>query len=376
VTRIVFIMLLLFVWAGCLDRHQAHASEGRYASIIVDADALDILHARQIDAQRHPASLTKIMTLHLVFEAVDRGQISFDTELMVSRNAARTPPVKMGLRAGQRVSVDTLVQAVAVRSSNDAAVVLAEGLAGSEAAFAARMTDKARSLGMRQTVFRNATGLPNEDQVTTARDMAKLAHATLRTFPQHYHYFGQPSFRGRKSTNALLSRPDVDGFKTGYTRASGYNLVISATRSVDGKPRRIIAVILGGASTDSRNAHMVELIDRGFDVLHKTSRPIQVVRSTAPATVHLAKSQTRAGHWAIEIGGFQSAAAAEIAAGHLVKSAGQGEVKPRSGFASGQAVFMARVEGLGQMEAKSLCANHADILALPARRCRVLSITQ
>ncbi len=356
----------------------SQASEGRYASIIVDADRLDILHARQIDAQRHPASLTKIMTLHLVFEAVERGQITLDSEVIVSANAARTPPVKMGLRTGQRVSIDTLVQAVAVRSSNDAAVVLAESLAGSEAAFAARMTDKARALGMRQTVFRNATGLPNEEQVTTARDMAKLAHATLAQFPQHYHYFGQTHFQGRKSTNALLSRPDVDGFKTGFTRASGYNLVISATRAVDGQSRRLLAIVLGGASTGSRNAHMEELIDRGFDVMRQTSGSSLPSPTSQQASVQNASVVTVKGSgdgvWAIEIGGFQSAAASEIAASHLRRAAGGGKISPRSGFAAGQPVYTARVEGLAQSQAKSLCASHAEILSLPARRCRVLSL--
>ena len=356
----------------------AFAQEGGYSSIIVDADSQDIIHARQIDAERFPASLTKIMTLYLVFEAVEQGRITLDTEVPVSRTAARTPPVKMGLRAGQSVSVDTLVQAVAVRSSNDAAVVLAEALAGSEAAFAQRMTDTAERLGMRGTTFRNATGLPDDGQRTTARDMAKLAHATLVRFPQHYHYFGQTEFRGRKSTNALLSRPDVDGFKTGYTRASGYNLVISGQRRIDGEARRIIAVVLGGASKSSRNDHMGDLVDRGFDVLSRTGpkrvTPARIVRRTPvepPAQPILASSPSR---WAVQIGGFASPAEAEIAAGALQRALKAGRVALRSGFAAGRPVHAARLEDLDQSQARRACAEHPAILAIPERACRVLSV--
>ena len=348
------------------------SAQDRYASIIVDADSLDILHARQIDAPRHPASLTKVMTLFLTFEAVERGEISLGTELAVSANAARTPPVKMGLKAGARVSVDTLVQAVAVRSSNDAAVVLAEALGGTEAEFAQAMTARAEALGMRGTVFRNATGLPDADQITTARDMAKLAHATRTRFPQHYHYFGQTEFRGRRSTNALLGRPDVDGFKTGYTRASGYNLLISAVRG----ERRLFAVVLGGASSSSRNDHMSQLIERGFEVMDKTTRTVtrEPVPAARPVQVaSTAATPTGPAIWAVQIGGFRSSAAAEIAAASLRRAAGSGSVVPRSGFADGAPVFSARVEGLAQSSAQQLCADHAAILQLPARPCRVLS---
>ena len=368
IRRLVIAALLWFCALPAL-------AEGRYASIIIDADSLDILHARQIDASRHPASLTKIMTLHLTFEAIDQGRLTLDQSVTVSRNAARTPPVKMGLRAGQSVRIDTLVQAVAVRSHNDAAVVLAETLAGSEAAFAQRMNAKARELGMQNTVFRNANGLPDDAQVTTARDMAKLAHATLARFPQHYHYFGQTEFRGRKNTNGLLPRADVDGFKTGYTRASGYNLVISGTRAIAGETRRIIAVVLGGASKDSRNQHMGELVDRGFDVIAKTGTR-RVVRHTPPpkpAATILAATPTRPVRWAVQIGGFASPAEAEIAAAALSRHARSGTVVPHSGFAGGQPVHSARVEDLEQAEARQLCAEHSAILSIPARRCRVLS---
>ena len=353
-------------------------ADGRYASIIVDAHSLEVLHARDIDGPRHPASLTKIMTLYLTFEAIEAGRLSLDTQLVVSANAARTPPVKMGLKAGQRVSVETLIQAVAVRSSNDAAVVLAEALAGSELAFAAKMTDTARTLGMQRTTFRNANGLPDEQQITTARDMAKLAHATLSRFPQHYHYFGQEEFRGRKSTNALLSQPGVDGFKTGYTRASGHNLVISAVRDIDGRERRLFAVVLGGASKTSRNTHMSELIERGFEVMGQIdaappARSTRTVRrDPLPATRELILASTAAS-WAVQIGGYRSPAEASIHAESLLRAAGAGRVAPRRGFTGGQPVFSARVEGLTDAQARRLCADHAAILGTPARRCLVVS---
>jgi len=234
----------------------------------VDADNREILHAREIDALRYPASLTKMMTLFVVFDAIDAGTISLDDSMPVSRNAAAQPPVKLGLKAGQRIKLHDAVQALAVKSSNDIAVVLAEHVAGSEVNFAAMMTQKARDLGMNRTQYRNASGLPDPQQVTTARDQAKLADNLLRVHRRHYHYFGQESFtwKGRtlRNHNTLLGSVEgVDGFKTGYTRDSGYNLTISAQR--DG--RRIIAVVMGGASGRSRDRHMAKLVDNAFGVI-------------------------------------------------------------------------------------------------------------
>lgn len=240
----------------------------RYASIVVDADTLDIIHARQIDELRYPASLTKVMTLYLTFDAINRGDLRLDETLIVSATAARTPPFGLGLTAGQSITVDQAIQAVAVRSANDVAVVLAERLAGSEENFAVLMTAKAQELGMVKTTYKTASGLPHPEQQTTARDMAKLSLAILNNHRRYYHYFGQTEFTWKgatkKNTNGLLHwLVGVDGFKTGYTRASGYNLTISAQR--DG--RRIIAVVLGGASGKSRNQHMQDLVERGFKTL-------------------------------------------------------------------------------------------------------------
>ncbi|NNC38164.1 MAG: D-alanyl-D-alanine carboxypeptidase [Hyphomonadaceae bacterium] len=266
-----------FVMMGMVPVTEAKSSKpNKYASIIIDSDSLEILHARKIDGARYPASLTKMMTLYLTFDALNRGDVKLNDQMLVSTNAARTPPVKLGLKAGKTITVNQAIQALAVRSANDAAVVLAEHLSGSEAEFAKRMTLKAKAIGMRSTVFQNPHGLPDPGQISTARDMAKLAHSLLRNHSRFYPYFSQKTFHYNGQTytnhNALLGTVDgVDGFKTGYTRASGYNLVLSAKR--DG--RRIIAVVMGGASGKSRNKHMADLIERGYDVLEKNQSLIR-----------------------------------------------------------------------------------------------------
>ena len=370
VRLILFSMVLVTATTlTAFARTDSTAPQGRYASIIVDTASLDILHARQIDAPRHPASLTKIMTLYLVFEAIDEGRLSLDTLVSVSDHAARTPPVSMGLKAGEQVRIDTLIQAVAVRSSNDAATALAEAVYGSEAVFVGQMNERARALGMLKTQFRNPHGLPNSDQVTTARDMAKLAIATLQRFPHHYHYFGQSHFRNRRNTNALLAqRDDVDGFKTGYTRASGYNLAVSAVRGED----RIVAIVLGGASSDSRNTHMSDLIDRGFEVINLPKA--QTVMASAPVPHDPAPHG--AAHWSLQIDGFQSPAEAAILADRLVRTAGAGVVAERRVDRGGHAFFSVRVDQLDQASARDLCARQEDILGIAPRRCKVVSVAQ
>lgn len=266
-----FVAVIWCLAAGLIPASNAKSGEpNKYASIIIDNDSLEILHARKIDGARYPASLTKMMTLYLTFDALNRGEVRLNEPMLISANAARTPPVKLGLKAGKTITVNQAIQALAVRSANDAAVVLAEHLGGSEAEFANQMTLKAKALGMRSTIFQNPHGLPNSGQISTARDMAKLANALLRNHERYFPYFSQRTFQYNGQTyrnhNALLGTVDgVDGFKTGYTRASGYNLVLSAKR--DG--RRIIAVVMGGASGKSRNKHMADLIERGYDVLEQ-----------------------------------------------------------------------------------------------------------
>lgn len=232
-----------------------------FASIVVDGNSGDVLNATNADAPRHPASLTKIMTLYLLFEQLEAGKIRLDTQLKVSEHAAQQAPTKLGLRPGQTIVVDDAIKAVVTKSANDAAVTIAENLAGDEAEFARLMTQKARALGMSRTTYVNASGLPDDDQITTARDQALLGRAIQERFPHYYKYFSTPEFvyhgREMRNHNHLLGEVGgVDGIKTGYTRASGFNLVTSVHR--DG--RYIVAVVLGGHSASARDERMRELI--------------------------------------------------------------------------------------------------------------------
>jgi D-alanyl-D-alanine carboxypeptidase len=253
------------------------------AAIIVDADSGAVLYASRSKTRTYPASLTKMMTLYLLFEAIDAKRMELDDLLPVSAHAAKQPATDLGLAKGQQIAVEKAILALIVHSANDVAVVIAEALGGTETKFAAKMTKKARELGMTSTTFRNASGLPNSGQVTTARDMAILARALITRFPEFYHYFAAHSFthRGRvyaSHNRVLLSYPGADGLKTGYIRASGFNLATSAMR--DG--RRLVAVVLGGRSARSRDLKMIELLDQGFALAAKKSAT-QVADDTLPA---------------------------------------------------------------------------------------------
>lgn len=233
-----------------------------YADIVVDANTGDVLRSRNADSERFPASLTKIMTLYLLFERLETGRFTLDSEFAVSAHAAAQAPSKLGLKPGQTISVEDAIKALVTKSANDVAAVVGEAIAGSEEEFGKLMTRKARALGMTRTVYKNASGLPDEDQVTTARDQALLAMAIQDRFPKYYDYFSTSSFtwRGRKfrNHNRLLGRvKGVDGIKTGYTRASGFNLTTAVHRG----DRHIVAVVLGGKSSRWRDARMRELIE-------------------------------------------------------------------------------------------------------------------
>jgi D-alanyl-D-alanine carboxypeptidase len=247
--------------------HVHHArSEEEYsppsASIVVDGNTGQVLQASNQDAARHPASLTKIMTLYLLFERLDSGKVKLDTPLKVSQHAADQDPTKLDLKPGSTIQVEDAIKGVVTRSANDAAVVIAENLGGSEEDFAKLMTQKAHAIGMSRTTYVNASGLPDDDQITTARDQALLGRAIQDRFPRYYKYFSIPSFvyhgEAIRNHDHLLGSVDgVDGIKTGFTRASGFNLVTSVHR--DG--RYIVAVVLGGRSSFQRDAHMRELIN-------------------------------------------------------------------------------------------------------------------
>ena len=263
---------------------RSEVAEGKYSGFVVDGKSAKILYQSEPDALRYPASLTKMMTLYLLFEAIDSGKVSLSSKFSVSGNAAAQAPSKLEIKPGDSISAKDAILSLVTLSANDVAVVIAENLAGSENAFAARMTAAARAIGMSRTTFRNASGLPNPGQVTTARDMATLGRALRDRFPLHYGYFSTRSFvwRGREigSHNRLLGRVDgVDGIKTGYTRASGYNLVTSLK---DDK-RYVVGVVMGGRTGAARDAQMEGLLEQYLPRATTGPRTAPLlVASTAP----------------------------------------------------------------------------------------------
>ena len=233
-----------------------------YADIVIDDKSNVVLHEVSADEPRHPASLTKIMTLYLLFEELEAGRLKLDAPLPVSTRASLQNPTKLGLKPNQTINVEDAIKGLVTKSANDAAVVVAEAMAGSEEEFAARMTAKARALGMAGTTYVNASGLPAEAQITTARDQALLGRAIQHRFPVYYQYFATPSFKYKgaemRNHNSLLGNvKGVDGIKTGYTEASGYNLTSSVRRD----DRHVVAVVLGGTSNGARDARMRQLIE-------------------------------------------------------------------------------------------------------------------
>ena len=243
----------------------AAEQDPRYAAIVMEAESGDVIYSVSPDAIRYPASLAKMMTLYILFQEIDAGRLSLDSQLLVSDHAASQPPSKIGVTPGSTIRVEDAILATCVRSANDIAVVIAENIAGSEAAFADRMTRTARALGLRSTTYRNASGLPDPGMVTTARDQARLARALQTDFPRYYRLFSTRSFtyggRAHKSTNDMLGEvPGMDGIKTGYTRASGYNLATSVAR--DGK--RIIVVVMGEPTSATRRADVMALVEEHF----------------------------------------------------------------------------------------------------------------
>ena len=264
-----------------------------YAGIVMDAKTGKVLYSHQSTAKRYPASLTKMMTLYLLFEALDNGQATMKTRIRFSKHAASMQPSKLGVKAGSSISVQQAIYALAIKSANDAAAAVGEHLGGSESRFGEMMTAKARSLGMKNTVFKNASGLPDSRQYTTARDMALLGIALREHYPHYYKYFSTRSFKFGKhqysNHNRLLGQiRGYDGIKTGYTRASGFNLV----SSVNTGGRSIVAVVMGGRSGASRNAQMVKLVNEYLPKASKRDKgPLLASRKggTAYAALDLPK---------------------------------------------------------------------------------------
>ena len=257
---------------------QSLLGEPRYASVLVDAGNGEVVYSQRADSSRYPASITKMMTLYLAFEALEQGRLTMDDTVLISPRAAAQPPSKLGLRAGETLTVRDAIFALAIKSANDIAVAMAERIGGTESRFASLMTLRAQELGMHNTRYVNASGLPDSRQLTSARDIAVLARALMRDFPQYYDTFGTRTwtFRGRQMNNhnhLLFQMAGVDGIKTGFTNSSGYNLAASAVRG----RRRLIAVVLGGPSGAARDRQTRQLLETGFSLMARrdAGEPIQ-----------------------------------------------------------------------------------------------------
>lgn len=260
-----------------------------YAAMVMDARSGEVLHSRNADTRLHPASLTKMMTLYIAFQAIQRGEITLDTEVRISSNAASEPPSKLGLRSGQTIKLRYLLRAAAVKSANDAATAIGEAISGSESAFATRMNRTAAAMGMNSTNFKNAHGLTQSGHMSTARDMTVLGRHMIYDFPQYYNLFSRISADAGVARVAhtnrrfLNSYEGADGIKTGYTRAAGFNLVASAQRGQE----RIIATVFGGSSTAARNARIAELMDMGFQ---RAPSNVRVNEPTPPTASNVASN--------------------------------------------------------------------------------------
>ncbi len=359
------------------------------ASIIIDADTGEVLHEANADESNYPASLTKMMTLYLLFEALDNGQLKLDQELVVSAHAANRAPSRLGLQPGETVAVRDLMYAIVTKSANDAAATVAEGLAGNENAFAERMTLKARKLGMKNTVFHNASGLPDrEPNRTTARDLATLARALYRDFPNHYRVFATREFtyHGAVMTNhnhLMNSYAGMDGIKTGYINASGFNLAASAVRD----NHRLIGVVMGGQSARARDTQMAQLLNSGFAaenrgniMVAKTTQPGPGDEPTepgvaartvaalspigraeaAPVAAPRKANEGREEHWSVQVGAFTKQGAAEKAArtalAKLPSSAAKSAEIIAPGKSDKERLYRARLVSFSKQEADRACS--------------------
>ncbi|WP_377806431.1 D-alanyl-D-alanine carboxypeptidase family protein (plasmid) [Azospirillum sp. A29] len=384
-TVLTVLVAVLLTPLPALAKRAAKKTSGPVAAeILMDAGSGKVIQGRNADTLTYPASLTKMMTLMLTFEALERGSLRLDQSLVVSQHAASMPPSRLWLAPGSTITVEQAILALVTRSANDVAVVLGEALGGSETAFAAKMTARAHALGMRRTVFRNASGLPDRLQRTTARDMAILSRALIRGHARHYAYFQRRSFDWQGDTvyghNRLMARyPGMDGIKTGYIAASGFNLAASAVR--DG--RRLIAVVMGGHSANSRDDRVADLLDAGFKRPTSPVRPAPVQpdllitrnsasiaqRSTAVSVGASAVKPSAAkstggpstggpstgGPWSIQVGAFASHAAAQSSARATAKrlgalAAGTSPAVVRSG-----GLYKARLTGFAATKADAAC---------------------
>jgi D-alanyl-D-alanine carboxypeptidase len=286
--RFLILTLAISLYAACVATAQAASG---FSAMTVDAHTGEVLFSQNPDQARYPASLTKVMTLYVLFEELKAGRLTLHSPLKCSAHGASRPPSKLGLRPGEMVKVEDAIKALVTRSANDVAATIAENISGSEKAFALRMTNTARALGMTRTTFRNASGLPDPQQITTARDMATLSLRIQRDFPQYYHYFRITgfSYKGKaiRTHNRLLGKfQGTDGIKTGYIRASGYNLTTSAAR----KGKRLVGVVMGGKTGAARNAYMMQMLNKYWN--KATSSRVNTIAAAAGTAPGLSAKQS------------------------------------------------------------------------------------
>lgn len=384
-------LLLMVVMLGSL-LGQAQANP-RYAAIVIDANSGEVLHSAHANAPRYPASLTKMMTLYLLFDAMEQGLMTLDTAMPVSAHAASMPQTNISLKQGDRLRVRDAISALVVRSANDAAVVIAEALGGTESEFAVMMTNKAKALNMTSTTFRNASGLPDAAQKSSAKDLSVLALRLMKDHPNYYHYFSTLSFTFKGKTyhshNRMIKNyAGTDGMKTGYIRASGFNVATSSVRN----NQRLIGVVMGGQTAQSRDAEMVKLLDEGFvkakkiaktspQAVNKPDNKLVVNTKTvrqvtrpevkpAPKPVPQPKpvvsapkkapalTVVRQGEWAVQVGSFRAAEQARARAHEAARrldNVKSGQVAVNEVQISNNTLYRAQLVGLYQDQAKLAC---------------------
>ncbi|MEH6630934.1 MAG: D-alanyl-D-alanine carboxypeptidase [Halopseudomonas aestusnigri] len=372
-------------------------AQAKYASLVLDVDTGEILYSRNADTRNYPASLTKMMTLYMAFEALEKGKLKMKQKLPVSRRAAGMAPSKLGLKYRSTITTQDVIMALVTKSANDAAVVMAEAIGGKEITFASMMTKRAHQLGMKRTTFRNASGLPNRGQLSTARDMATLAIALKRDFPQYYGLFSTKSYtyknRSYRNHNKLLaSYQGTDGVKTGYTNASGFNLVASVVRN----NRRLIGVVFGGKTGRSRDRHMKEILDKSFKRVGVTrvaklpaipkrnplrdsvmvkatplpkSRPIlsASINTSLPGQISAVQPVTSVNQpitapitdWGIQVGAFKKYEPAKMAAdqalAQITTNIRGTEVHIQQVDKAEGSLYRARLKGLNEVAARNAC---------------------
>jgi D-alanyl-D-alanine carboxypeptidase len=392
--RLAALAIFTLVACGGLVGSPANAWAAKYSSIVIDAETGEVVSEYNADSPNYPASLTKMMTLYLTFDAIEHKQVALDQQFKVSAHAAAQEPTKLDLSTGDSVAVHDLILGLVTQSANDAAVVLAEGLAGTEGTFADRMTRTARAMGMENTTFHNASGLPDPVQRTTARDLAMLARHLYLDFPREYAYFATEDFTFRGVTYAnhnhlMSSFEGMDGIKTGFIRASGFNLAASAVRN----QRRLIGVVMGGQSAHARDLKMASLLNAGFDgrtlpeaqtmVASRASsaklasiakHAARTLAKLSPISRAEAATPTRRSNdgWSIQVGAYHLQTAAAHASAVALSRLPSSDGKPivLTGSRSGKSgIYQARIVNLSEKQAQSACR----ILRREHRACVIIA---